>query len=207
MHHKMNFSLKYSICLIAFFSLALLSCKKETSYSTMYPLSYLPVYPGSYWKYINKNGDTVVQTTDAEYKLDSYVYSVYQQTDIMTVPVYVPVWNGHPVYGYSTPVYNAYYRRTSLVAYLSEVQGQSWGVDNDPHFGSVSRQVVNTDTSLTLNAVTYSHIIKVTDSVHYTNPYISTSWASDAYYAKDIGLVLQLTSSDTLSLLSYYIKR
>lgn len=44
-------------------------------YDTIYPLSYLPAYPGSNWDYINQNNDTSSRVSGADYVLDSYEVS------------------------------------------------------------------------------------------------------------------------------------
>lgn len=186
------------------------SCKKEPHYITIYPLPYLPVYPGSNWKYLDQNGDTVIQTTDPEYKLNSYKCKIYNSSmnEILeTDLVYVPYWNGVPVYGYSSPNNDIRYGYAQQIAYLNEVQGQSWGISSDPHYGYVYRKVANNDTSLVVNSVNYSHVIRITQIVHSYNPYIPESWSADYYYAKDIGLIYQKTINGSLSLVSYYINR
>ena len=45
------------------------------NYDTIRPLSYLPVYPGSYWIY--DDGDSVF--TESEYKLYSYYLDRYKE--------------------------------------------------------------------------------------------------------------------------------
>lgn len=46
--------------------------KVYKAYDTIYPQSYFPVYPGSKWKYLDQNNDTVSCKTDSVYKLDYY---------------------------------------------------------------------------------------------------------------------------------------
>ncbi len=190
----------------------LVSCKKETTYTTIYPLPYLPVYPGSFWRYLNKNNDTIIQSTDSEYKLHHYAceYSTSENT-IWTDYVYVPYWNGNPIYGYSTPYESNHYYSANIsnqVGFLSNTLEQSWGTYFDPHIGSAKRTVKNIDTSLNVNSSIYLHVIKVRETYRSTNLYFpKDEWLEDNYYAKDVGLVLRQNSNDTLSLISFYINR
>lgn len=111
---------------LLFIILILFSCNKYeevNEYETIYPLPYLPAFPGSYWKYLDENGDTVVINTDPEYKLHSY--ESFELYSTKTVPVYVPYWNGEPLYGYSSPQQNLYigddehWRGLKQIGYLS----------------------------------------------------------------------------------------
>ncbi len=192
----------------------LISCKKEKqeSYKTIYPLPYLPVFPGSSWTYINMDGDTVSQTTSSEYQLNSY--SSYALYGSKTDPVYVPFWNGEPVYGYSSPketttgAFEGYERGLSQIGYLSETLGQGWGIGYSQYGGS-SRIVSNIDTSITINSITFNHVITVNDwsYIMFVNPRLTKI----NYYAKDVGLIKQDILKDTvmiqnLGIISYSIK-
>src|SRR4030095_5992968 len=97
---KVNNIVLCFLAMIFFFS----SCKKEEddhSYPTIYPLPYLPVYPGSDWTYLDDDGDTIIYKTESNYILHSYSSAKLYGAE--TEPVYVPVWRGMPIYGYSTP--------------------------------------------------------------------------------------------------------
>jgi hypothetical protein len=182
-----------------------ISCKKEEPDPLpiiVYPLSYLPVYPGSYWKYLDQNGDTTLQTTSDDYVLNSYAYGY--ANDEVTDPAYVPYWNGIPVYGYSSPLKIDPYPYYKQVLYLSETYGQVYKYDT--RFGTISRYTVNTDTTMVLFSTTYSHVIIVND--YYQNPSMSQPYLEvRSFYAKDIGLIVQETTSDTIEIVSYYINR
>src|SRR5205809_1148367 len=71
---------------------------------TIFPKQYLPVYPGSYWKYLDENNDTVIYKTDPAYKLHSFKSSALNGKSSNSV--YVPFWNDKPIYEYATPDYN-----------------------------------------------------------------------------------------------------
>ena len=171
----------------------LYSCKKEeqVNYQTIYPLPYLPVYPGSYWIYLDENGDTVISATDKTYILHSYKSSAISGG--FTDPVYVPYWDGTPVYGYSYPTYTVsaafsdeYAKGEHQVGFLSEELNQYWGVYYS-QYGGGFRVVVAIDTSITVESVLYDHVIVVNDyGSYYTRP---ISFGESNYYAKNIGLI------------------
>lgn len=149
----------------------LISCKKDKVISnpeTIYPLPYLPVYPGSVWNYIDDNGDTIVYKTDDSYRLHSYrSYEAYGNT---TNPVYVPYWNGNPIYGYSTPMQTfspsfpeEYARGLKQIGFLSETKETRW-ITYQSQYGYALRVVVKTDTAITVNSLNFNHVIVVNDS-------------------------------------------
>jgi len=85
----------------------LFACKKDipvtepdpvnnmNGYDTLKPLNYYPVYPGSYWRYLENDTDTVIQSTSSNYLphsylsykgLDDYGNYVEQYSDTVYVP-------------------------------------------------------------------------------------------------------------------------
>jgi hypothetical protein len=174
----------------------LLSCKKEDvkkDYQTIYPQSYLPVYPGSTWQYTDETGDTIIYKTDDNYILNSYSsYTLYGNA---TDPAYVPYWNGNPVYGYSTPLQTSspsnnedYARGMKQVGYLSETKGEQW-VIYASQYGAAWRTVVNIDTTIIVNSYSFNHVIVVNDSASFM--FNSSHLTKTDYYAKDVGLIKQ----------------
>jgi hypothetical protein len=200
------------LLLILLFSFSCTKDKIKPPPQTIYPLSYLPVYPGSSWKYINENNDTVVYSTETDYKLHSYK-SNGSQTD----PAYVPIWNGKPVYGYSTPqqitspAFSDEYRRgLTLVKYVSATEGENWTVYHE-QYGSHWRVVIKIDTSITIGSLHFDHVIVVNDSsAAYAGP---TFLIQTSYYARDVGLIREddkatdSTLYQHLRISSYSIKR
>jgi hypothetical protein len=198
---------KYLFIILLFF----ISCKKKEQevIPTIYPLSYLPVYPGSKWIYLNEAGDTVIQSTSASYELHQYASDkLYGE---VTDYVYVPFWNGNPMYAYSTPIDNqtaaATHYGLTQVGYLSEHEGDKWLVYGS-QYGSRYRKVENANTSIIVNSINYDNVVKVKDYGHasYRNDYIICI----SYYAKNIGLVKEdYFRGDTIykhiDILSYYI--
>ncbi len=73
-------------------------------YDTIYPKSYFPVYPGSYWKYETSDNKIVTDTTSSDYKLHYYFCPDVFDSDTC----YVPFFNGKPIYGYNKIVADEY---------------------------------------------------------------------------------------------------
>src|SRR3954469_8033225 len=110
-------------------ALFLTDCKKEktqpedtneiptpTVPDTINPRSYYPIYPGSYWKYVVNDTDTVTSNASLTYLKNSYIeFKRYEtgSTKAITGPsdtVYVPFLDGQPVYGYGKVEHeNEYY--------------------------------------------------------------------------------------------------
>ena len=194
-----------------FILLFIVSCKKEKqeAIQTIYPLPYLPVYPGSKWTYLNQNGDTLIQSTAPEYQLHQYQISYGYKTD----NVYVPFWNGKPIYGYSTPDNDSPYGSPgeTQIGYLSEKKGEQFYVYGS-NMGSSWRVVENIDTNITVNSINYNNVIEV-------RKYYFPQWGAGAhnthlsgisYYAKNIGLIkedyyLYDTLSGHIDMISYFI--
>ncbi len=198
---------KYFLILLAIVS----GCGKEPSkpLQTIYPLSYLPVYPGSWWRYLKGNGDTVTYKTENNYMEHSY--PSYELNNSYTDVVKVPFWNGKPIYGYSTPAENHVQQPNdeglSQVAYLSEHTGDYLLVYS--YKETSWREVGTTDTALIVNGVLYNHVIRVDayqESPFFYN-YPKTLYEI-SYYAKDVGLVRTddpIDTSITLQLIDFFI--
>src|SRR4051812_25136770 len=114
-----------NLILIIVISAALAACKKDPPIhfgpdpkmdtvaaavpDTVWPGSYYPVYPGSWWKY-RQDGNTIVDyTTSPQFVKSSYLvmdarnypYGPNGGKVIYSDTAYVPLLNGDPVYGYS----------------------------------------------------------------------------------------------------------
>jgi hypothetical protein len=68
--------------------------KEELHFDTVKPLSYFPVFPGSFWKYLKKAGQ------GSEVIITSTVSNEYQLYQFPTVKAYVPFYDNIPVLGY-----------------------------------------------------------------------------------------------------------
>jgi len=218
-----------NLALIIIISVFLCECKKDNSstnsnnnlnwapsYDTLKPLNYYPIYPGSYWKYLENDSDTVIYNASSTYLLHNYLK--YKGNDIngnyvelYSDTVYVPFLNNNPIYQYNKiqhidPPFGDHY---TLWPILSENIGfqfdRSWG---DTRFGDfrekvkVIQKTVNNDQDSIIilrgHWVFGPNIKNITIEV----------------YNKDIGLSSHLTidtvAMDTiykLQLIDYYINK
>jgi hypothetical protein len=189
--------------------------KPEIEIQTIYPLPYLPVYPGSYWTYLNEFGDTIHSFVEDEYKTDRY--QSYELNGNYTDNAFVPFWNGLPIYGYSTPEYTvtAAYHETGKegkrqLPILKETKGYGWRTYSS-QYGSSARWVVAVDTTIVVNSITYNNVIVVNDS-GYSYQGLNTvhSFGRASYFAKDVGLIREDRDGGSgiiihLSLIDYFI--
>jgi hypothetical protein len=195
------------------------SCKKEkshgyvtnthlNSYDTIFPLDYFPAYPGSYWKYVDCQGDTIQYATDTVYKPDWYVHS---GAAYFSDTFFVPFYNNIPIWGYEAhtgPIsYSGSYPLTLILSDTLPV-GANWVI----YFSAgteVSRKIIAKDTSVTVSGNTCFPTIVVEEYYSYGPPYYI--WQAKRYYTKNIGLVREdiynLTDSTTCvkELVQYFI--
>ncbi len=172
------------------------SCKKDKvsptnkPYATIEPLSYFPVYPGSYWKYVNANNDTTIIETAPEYQLDFYTEAGQHTSDTF----YVPIYNGVPIWGYEEHTGSISYGGSyPLATILSETLPvwQSWIIKN---WGAIkhSRRVSAKDTTITINGTDYYPTI-VIDQFWYSGGPPNMPMINKRYYTKNIGLIKEDT--------------
>jgi hypothetical protein len=192
-----------SICLLFMYS----SCKKEenNNYPIIYPGSYFPVYPNSWWKYIDQDSVIIIDSTGPSYLLDRYkLLGDYNSTEYSD-PCYVPNLNGSPIYYYDKIVSQVFPFGSSRWHILSEETGATFQKDwIDPRLSSPVEMVV-----------VKGKYFNGTDSVLVQESHWTMN-VSDAIttqeYAKNIGLIRQFTvdtiTNDTMAmkvLLDYYV--
>jgi hypothetical protein len=98
--------------------LILVSCKKdEKVYEVIYPGPYFPVYPNSWWKYMNQDSVISYHYADQAYRLNKFIIWEDEDKTTFSDPCYVPFYDGQPIYGYdkidfceSSPFYTCYKR-------------------------------------------------------------------------------------------------
>jgi len=180
-----------------------------TTYDTIKPKSYLPYFPGSWWKYQLNDTAEITISTSSTYILHSYLD--YINYDLLnTDSVYVPFYNSEPVYGYDkieyiAPPFGGSYKKWPI---LSEVVGFSFNRDwTDPRWGDFNEKVQVSE-----------KIFNGQDSViilkgHWVyGPKIS--WKSYQEYTKGVGLtkefIVDTLTNDTVLkkiLIDYYINQ
>lgn len=170
------------------------SCAPEPEH--LYPLSYLPAYPGSYWKYIDSFGDTTESTVEGDYILDSIpgdipsYYDVPHEGESYYVPVYddqflskSPLWEYMLHFNYSTALGPAPFHK--LVDEVTPVGG-SWCYTCSQYSG-LYPEVVARDTTVIVNGISYYPTI-VIDFMGVASSY--TQLWKRYYFTKDIGIVM-----------------
>ncbi len=134
---------------ITFLSVMVISCKKEEvingsitqQYDTIFPQSYYPVNPGSWWNYQINDTGTVTSSVSTGYQLHSYLNGNSQNS----TSVYLPFLDGRPIYGYDKiewymPPFGNYYAKWPI---LSETVGFTFDRDwTDKRYGDFAEKVV-----------------------------------------------------------------
>jgi hypothetical protein len=216
------------ILLLLLVSLTFYQCKKEPSkidqdptplnknFDTIKPLSYYPMYPGSFWKYLKNGMDTILYTTSQTYLahnylkfkgLDSSGNLVMQYTDT----VYVPFLNGSPVYGYQKivwhqPPFGDFYSTWPII---SENVGYRFERDwTDKRYGDFSEKLIVASKSINANQ---DSIISLKGNWVY-GPNVNK--ISTQTFIKNIGLstyyIIDTVAMDTiysLNLINFYINK
>jgi hypothetical protein len=204
---------------IALLASSLFSCKKHDDetitssnhfifsslHDTIKPLRYYPVFPGSFWTYLNEKNDTVKYYTFGNYMKDCFAPGF---TDTVFVPFLVkPKYGPAPIYQYDqishfTPyVYGqASDKRTPI---LSEIQDKTF-----KRGGTDFRYSDYRATMLVIGKFKINN-----DSVLILKGYSGLEFGVfHEHYTKDIGLTLSYATdsitNDTISklrLINYYI--
>lgn len=187
----------YTFLIIVLAVMLVYSCKKDTindnqpksevNYDTLFPLDYLPVFPGSWWKYNSSNGDVTYLRTDSVYQIDSYTINA---EGFVSDTFYVPVYNGQPMWGYDAntgyPLSHA--GSTPFKTVLSDTLpvGSSWLISHWAGTG-ISRKITARDTAIIIGSTSYFPTIVVEE--YFSEGPINYTWIARRYYTKDIGMV------------------
>jgi hypothetical protein len=186
------------------------SCKKDKAppviipktIDTLYPLSYLPVYPGSYWKYVDSNGDSTIDITNPTYELD-YWSNTADHSDTY----YAPMYNGIYIWGYQAHKSTGHPLSPPMQTILSEnlAVGSQWEIFNDQG-NTIMRKIIVKDTTITISGIDYYPTIGV-EEYQQIGP-ATYLWYARRYYTKDIGLIkeeLHFPSIITKEIYDYHI--
>jgi hypothetical protein len=175
----------------------LTSCKKEKvthhgphsptvdGIDTLYPLDYFPAFPGSYWKYIDSSGDTVVNATDSVYHKNCWAMS---SAAYVSDTFFVPFYNGIPIWGYLAhegPISSSGSYPLRRILSDSLPVGSSWTIYYWGGTG-VDRKIISKDTTIVIGTTSYYPTIVIEE--YYTSPPIPMPIAK-RYYTKNIGLI------------------
>jgi hypothetical protein len=160
------------------------------TYDTLFPLDYFPAFPGSWWRYLDATGDTVLVSTDPVYRKDAYTIG---EAAFMSDTVLVPVHNNIPIWGYlahTGPIsHSGSYPFTRMVSDSLPVNA-SWVVASWAGT-QVSRRIVARDTTVEVLQVAHHPTIVVEEYFSMGPP--TYTWTTRRYFAKDVGLVREDT--------------
>lgn len=173
--------------------LVIFSCRKPEEeeplpeplvYDTLYPLSYLPAYPGSYWKYTDISGEL-----SAIYTGPDYVKASYQASDSS----YVPIYDGKPLWGYSVPTN---YSSVPQALLSVNVNVNDWQLYYNSGV-TTSRRVIARDTTISIGGQDYFPTI-VTEDYYVYGSFLHP--LNRRYYTKEVGMIREDTYSGADSL-------
>ncbi|MDX2359683.1 MAG: hypothetical protein QNK23_02675 [Crocinitomicaceae bacterium] len=166
---------------------------------TIYPQSYFPAFPGSYWNY----SDGSIRTVDPEYILGQYTSSwlpyptTMTYTDVM-VPQYRFMKDGSEVtrrvYNYSFLPHSQFVQNYNPDTFYGAPNsvGSTWYTNYQGSMCMV-RELITKDTSMMINGVQIDSIdiVLTYDGCLPSAPSAIEPeyWGSRNYFAKDIGLV------------------
>lgn len=198
--------------------LGTLACKKEksipipppstfTPHDTIFPLPYFPVYPASWWKYVDSNNDTIIIWTDSAYQKDYWIYSV-QVSDTFYVPIYnnIPIWGYH---AHNGVVYNGWGDPFTKILSETDPVGKIWINYTNP-FISSWRRVIEYEATINISSFSFYPTIVVEEFSKWGYPSYEILEAR-RYYTKNIGLIKEEifkgvdSTLNTRELVDYYI--
>jgi|GEM_PF-2922876 len=174
---------------------------EKASRDTVFPRPYFPVYPDSWWKYLNQNGDTVTKTIPS-YELVEFSYGSNYSGTYEFPSSYVPLWDGQPCFGYSI------LHGGELTEFLRE-EASEWEIDrytpSDPRLSNQAhwtKRRVQPLAVYTVNNQSYTDVLEVTEE---KRSWVSVVYTYRYYYARNIGLIHLQTGANELQLIDHYI--
>lgn len=158
----------------------------HSSYDTLFPLDYFPVFPGSYWKYVDTQNNITVIQTDTTYQKDYYTVGA---AAFVSDTFYVPIYNGTPIWRYKAHTGSiSHSGSTPLPRILSDSLpiGSQWVIYSWTGT-QVSRRLLAKDTSIEIS----NHIFYPTIVVEefYSQGPTYNLWIVRRYYTQNIGLI------------------
>lgn len=151
---------------------------------TIFPCSYYPVYPGSYWTYQLNDGSLQTDVTSTDYLLDDYIMA-WSSPSTTSDPVYVPFLNNKPIYGYKKPVQSWSHPpgHQFLHPIISEIVGfEYFRYPSDPRYGDFREYLTIDSKGINLDG---DSVITVKGYYVY-GPNLDIRTIE--YYVKDVGL-------------------
>jgi hypothetical protein len=151
-------------------------------FDTIMPNNYYPVFPGSWWRYLDQDGDTIVINVSDTYLKDSVSGTTFKYVS------WVPFVGDYGIWGNlkNCCIYTngqAYLSRMFFDTDTVNVTWVSGSFSPGPNYPIYSKQL-EYNTSITIEAAVYDSVIIVRS---YTE-YISDNWHK-YYYCKNIGII------------------
>lgn len=166
------------------------SCRKELDFEqsepfdTIFPKSYLPVYPGSWWTYYDSTSNSSFTDVAGAYELKSFNYDNHHSRQY-----YVPSWRNRFYFGYGFQQNATFFTKE-----LEETVASGWlylpNTSTDcihTPCTSISRKVEAVGLTVIIDTITYSNVIRVREDVHQSGYWYGGIYYY--YYAKDVGLI------------------
>ena len=216
---------------------AFVSCSKDVALpdaesqmpiDTIFPSSYLPIYPGSWWKYTHTGAsDTLYGVTSSGYLLNNWQDGT-NANDVHKkyLPAYISLSNSPNVFLDSNNTYVGYkfinfygeignYNpfRQPYNTYLDETSSVGSSIDGSAtQIGFFTRTIFARNDTEVVNNITYYPVI-VTKYVSGLTPGPMNN-VDYFYYAKNVGLIKKISiipsnppANDTVNIISYFINQ
>jgi hypothetical protein len=181
-------------------------------FDTIYPASYYPIYPGSWWEYLVDDSKVLIVNADPEFKLHYFRKSENYSwiPKIYSTPKYVPFLESKPIYAYDKiehiyAPFGDYYKKYAILSehlgytYVRKFTDGRWG-DFNEHLVVKDKYFDGLDS-----------VILVEGHWVYGNNVNKKSYQT---YIKDLGLknhfIVDTVSLDTLykqELIDFYINK
>lgn len=199
--------------------LFMISCKPDNSDNEEYPViepgSYLPVYPGSWWKYQVDDSLIIIDSTSKNYILHNYIlYYDNDEKPVYSEKCYVPYYysaNPSPL-GISGPIY----RYNKIVSTLWPQGNTSWPILKEEIGKQFTAIPVDNHTTVVETITVTGKYFNGQDSVLVLvgRPNLDVAYIHVQEFYKDIGLArvfyIDTIAGDTSSrkiLIDYHISK
>ena len=204
--------------------LAFLACKKPASYEPSEPvkyepLPYFPVFPGSYWEYVDTSFALKKLATEPEYKLLKLNYT----DSIILDPILVPIYERQSILGYSQITYSKYHYPSNIILkpFFSEKLNEKFTSVESGINQRMEYRIEKKYSVMAINQSMNHPYLGIVDSIVIIDQktsydYVGYDYTKHelSYYAKNIGIIRNSIIIDSiadttviLDLKAYFINR
>jgi len=204
--------------------LVFLACKKPASYEPSEPvkyepLPYFPVFPGSYWEYVDTSFVIIKLITEPAYQSLKLKYT----DSIILDPILVPVYNGQSILKYNKISYSNFYYQPNIILkpfFSEKLNDQFSNVESGINHHTEYRIEKKYRVMAINQSMNHPHlgiidsIVVIDQKTSYD--YVGYDYATHelSYYAKNIGIIRNSLINDSigdttviLDLKTYFINR